>query len=59
MLPIVNIIIIIIMYYMLEHQGPRETHTQPRESYILESDHIKCRNEETFTVEVRTCFGAL
>ena len=30
------------MYYMLEPQGLRETHIQPRESYILESDHIKC-----------------
>ena len=30
------------MYYMLEPQGLGETHTRPRESYILESDHIKC-----------------
>ena len=44
---------------MLEPQGLRETHTQPRESYILESDHIKCWNEETFIVEVRNRFDAL
>ena len=47
------------MYYMLEPQGLRETHIRPRESYILESDHIKRWNEETFTVEVRNRFDAL